>query len=66
MVSKIHLYFLKTFPPKIIVPCKQKIVNYKFLYQLLKSLIIDDFMMVNSTIKNVRTTPRPQIILYDF
>ena len=45
MVYLIHLYFLKTSPPKIIVPCKQKIVNYKFLYQLFKSLIIDDFMM---------------------
>ena len=52
MVYLIHLCFLKTSPPKIIVclASRKLLPNYKFLYQLLKSLIIDDFMMdIHST-----------------
>ena len=47
MVYLIHLCFLKTSPPKIIVclASRKLLPNYKFLYQLLKSLDIDDFMI---------------------
>ena len=47
MVYLIHLCFLKTSPPKIIVclASRKLLPNYEFLYQLLKSLDIDDFMI---------------------